>query len=84
MSFLKRADEHMSLMGEMMEQTGVDLSKGGGIDHGLFLRQAITSCLACKSTEECKHWLAEDHHGDNPPEFCRNQHRFEDYNAATR
>lgn len=83
MSFLKRADEHMSLMGEMMEKTGVDLSKSAGIDHGLFLRQAITGCLSCKATADCKQWLAEDHAQEAPPRFCRNSRRFQDYIASS-
>ncbi|AXS40288.1 DUF6455 family protein [Breoghania sp. L-A4] len=80
MSFFKRADERMSLMGEMMERTGVDLSTGAGPCEESFLRRSISACMHCGAVTECKQWMTEEH--DTPPTFCPNSRRFSDHIAA--
>lgn len=84
MSFLKRADEHMNLIGEMMMKTGVDLSRSAGIDQGLFIRRAITGCLGCNKTGDCRAWLDDAEDGATPPDFCPNARSFENYIEQSR
>ncbi|PTW61450.1 hypothetical protein C8N35_102160 [Breoghania corrubedonensis] len=82
MGILKHAGDHMQMMGEMMRQTDIDVSKAGGPSGDAFLRGSIVRCLFCKHGDECRSWLAEGHEHSEPPAFCRNAGRFESFREA--
>ncbi|MYZ50057.1 DUF6455 family protein [Propylenella binzhouense] len=76
MGIFERANRHSHLMGEMMRQTGVDLSSESGILLGRDLRAAVHACAGCNAEKQCESWLAEGHQNAEPPDFCRNADLF--------
>jgi hypothetical protein len=64
-------------MGEMIRRLGIE-PVFHAIDGGRGLREVAESCVACRSGEECRDWLA-THSGslEAAPSFCPNAVRFQ-------
>tara|TARA_R110002074_G_scaffold361292_1_gene534284 strand:- start:392 stop:649 length:258 start_codon:yes stop_codon:yes gene_type:complete len=77
MDFFRNTGEKLELLEQMMERTSVGI--GGDITRAAEqdLRAAMSVCLGCQATSDCRNWLAEDHIDAKPPSFCPNAQRLE-------
>lgn len=77
-SFPTRLGTHAKFLGQMMRNCGVDPERLAHDRLGLTFATVARACMACPSTEECRHWLAtaETDGRSEPPAFCPNAERF--------
>lgn len=69
-----RMDRQSGLMGAMMQRLDLDIAGVAGDGSGMALESAIRSCLACRNSDECKHWLESG--SGSEPDFCPNASFF--------
>ncbi len=76
MSIFQKFERHADLFGRMADTLGVDVVEavGAGRVADTTLRSAVFSCMGCRETGACEHWL--DAHSDGThetPDYCRNK-----------
>lgn len=77
MDILRKAGKRLELLEQMMDRTSVAI--GGPLSRATEqdLRAAMSACLGCQATADCRGWLAGDQSVANPPSFCPNAQRLE-------
>lgn len=69
-----RMNRQSKQMGMMMQRLEVNSESLAAEAMGARLERAARTCLACRDSDECQHWL--EGKGDTAPDFCPNAPLF--------